>query len=42
MLAMALWGSIRAEELFDAKHMPTWGGIGLLLVIAATVLDTVT
>lgn len=41
MLVMALWGGIRAEELFDAEHVPTWGGIGLLLVIAAAVLDTV-
>lgn len=41
MLVMALWGGIRAEELFDAEHVPTWGGIGLLLVIAGAVLDTV-
>ncbi len=41
MLGMALWGGIRAEELFDAEHVPTWGGIGLLLVIAGAVLDTV-
>jgi len=41
MLVMALWGGIRAEELFDAEHVPTWGGIGLLLVIAAAILDTV-
>ena len=26
MLVMALWGGIRAEELFDAEHVPTWGG----------------
>lgn len=41
MLVMALWGGIRAEELFDAEHVPTWGGIGLLLVIAGAILDTV-
>lgn len=41
MLVMALWGGVRAEELFDAEHVPTWGGIGLLLVIAGAILDTV-
>lgn len=41
MLAMALWGGIRAEELFDAEHVPTWGGIGLALVIVAAILDTI-
>lgn len=41
MLGMALWGGIRAEELFDAEHVPTWGGIGLVLVIVAAILDTV-
>lgn len=41
MLAMALWGGIRAEELFDAEHVPTWGGIGLLLVISGALLDSV-
>lgn len=41
MLAMALWGGIRAEGLFDAEHVPTWGGIGLLLVISGALLDTV-
>ena len=41
MLAMALWGGIRAEELFDAEHVPTWGALGLVLVIGAAILDTV-
>ena len=41
MLGMALWGGIRAEELFDAEHVPTWGGIDLVLVIVAAILDTV-
>lgn len=41
MLGMALWGGIRAEELFDAEHVPTWGGIGLLLVMGAATLESV-
>lgn len=40
LLLMAIWGGIRAEELFDAEHVPTWGGIGLLLVMVAAILDS--
>ncbi len=40
ILAIAHWAGIRAEEPFDAAHVPTSGGIRPILVAVAAIPET--